>query len=96
MAVFTRRQFSIEKGICHMSEDTITTLPDPSITGRRLRSNLPRGGFSPDPLTGVIRDGALKLIEQAIEAELTALMASFCGFQKYRTAITLIPGQPFQ
>jgi transposase-like protein len=47
-----------------MSETTIATLPDPS-------------GFSPDPLTGVIRDGARKLIEQAIEAELTALMAAF-------------------
>ena len=66
MAVSKRRQFSTEKGICHMSEDTITTLPDPS-------------GFSPDPLTGVIRDGARKLIEQAIEAELAALMASFAG-----------------
>jgi len=50
MAVFTRRQFSIEKGICHMSETTITQLPDPS-------------GFSSDLLTGVIRDGARKLIE---------------------------------
>lgn len=66
MAVSKRRQFSTEKGICHMSEDTITTLPDPS-------------GFSPDPLTGVIRDGARKLIGQAIEAELAALMASFAG-----------------
>src|SRR6056297_2754943 len=64
MAVSKRRQFSAEKGICHMSIDTITTLPDPS-------------GFSPDPLTGVIRDGARKLIEQAIEVELAALMASY-------------------
>src|SRR6056297_2645836 len=64
MAVSKRRQFSVEKGICHMSIDTITTLPDPS-------------GFSPDPLTGVIRDGARKLIEQAIEVELAALMASY-------------------
>lgn len=47
-----------------MSKTTIATLPDPS-------------GFSPDPLTGVIRDGARKLIEQAIEAELAALMAGF-------------------
>lgn len=31
----------------------------------------------PDPLTGVIRDRARKLIKQAIEAELTALMAAF-------------------
>src|SRR6056297_3421110 len=64
MAVFTRRQFSAEKGICHMSETTITKLPDPS-------------GFSPDPLTDVIRDGARKLIEQAIEAVLATLMAAF-------------------
>ena len=64
MAVFRRRQFSAEKGICHMSETTIATLRDPS-------------GFSPDPLTGVIRDGARRLIEQALEAELAALMAAF-------------------
>ncbi|WP_172329389.1 hypothetical protein [Mangrovicoccus sp. HB161399] len=43
-----------------MSETAIATLPDPC-----------RG--SPDPLTGVIRAGVLKLIEQAIEAELAAL-----------------------
>lgn len=49
-----------------MSKTTIATLPDPS-------------GFSPDPLTGVIREGARKLIEQAIEAELTALMAGFAN-----------------
>ena len=30
MAVFRRRQFSAEKGICHMQRDTITQLPDPS------------------------------------------------------------------
>jgi len=63
MAVFRRRQFSAEKGICHMSETTITKLPDPS-------------GFSPDPLTDVIRDGARKLIEQAIEAELATLVVA--------------------
>lgn len=60
-----------------MSKTTIATLPDPSVTGRRLQSNLPRGGFSPDPLTGVIREGARKLIEQAIEAELAALRSGF-------------------
>ena len=60
-----------------MSESTITQLPDPSIAGRRLRSNLPRGGFSADPFTDVIRDGARKLIEQAIHAELATLMAAF-------------------
>ena len=77
MAVFTRRQFSVEKGICHMSETTITHLPDPSIADRRLRSNLPRGGFSADAFTDVIRDGARKLIEQAIRAELATLMDAF-------------------
>jgi len=66
MAVFRRHQFSAEKGICHMQENTITQLPDPS-------------GFTPDPFTDVIRDGARKLIEQAIHAELAALMAAFSG-----------------
>jgi len=47
-----------------MSETTITLLPDPS-------------GFSADPFTEVIRDGARKLIEQAIHAELATLMAAF-------------------
>jgi len=63
MAVSTRRQFSEEKGICHMTETTITPLPDPS-------------GFSPDPLTDILRSGARRLIEQAAEAELTALLAA--------------------
>ena len=47
-----------------MSETTISTLPDPS-------------GFSPDPLTDLIREGARKLIEQAVEAELATLLAAF-------------------
>ena len=47
-----------------MSETTITTLRDPS-------------GFSPDPLTELIRQGARKLIEQALEAELATLLATF-------------------
>jgi transposase len=64
MAVSKRRQFSAEKGICHMSDDTIAKLPGPS-------------GNSPDPLTDVIRSGARKLIEQAIEAELATLLAAF-------------------
>lgn len=64
MAVSKRRQFSVEKGICHMQENTIAKLPDPS-------------GFSADPLTEVVRDGARKLIHQAIEAELAALLAAF-------------------
>ncbi len=49
-----------------MRENTITQLPDPS-------------GFGSDPFTDVIRDGARKLIEQAIHAELAALMATFSG-----------------
>ena len=64
MAVFRRRRFSAEKRICHMSETTITQLPDPS-------------GFTSDPFTDVLRDGARKLIEQAIHAELATLMAAF-------------------
>ena len=47
-----------------MSGSTITQLPDPS-------------GFSADPFTEVIRDGARKLIEQAVHAELATLMAAF-------------------
>ncbi len=47
-----------------MHDDTITRLPDPS-------------GFAPDALTEVIRSGARKLIEQAIEAELAALLSAF-------------------
>lgn len=49
-----------------MPETTITQLPDPS-------------GFSSDPFTDVLRDGARKLIEQAIQAELAALMNAFSG-----------------
>ncbi len=44
--------------------DTIAQLPDPS-------------GISPDPLTDIIRGGARKLIEQAVEAELATLLAAF-------------------
>jgi putative transposase len=49
-----------------MSEDTIIKVPDPS-------------GLSCDPFTAVLRDGARKLIEQAIQAELATLMAGFAG-----------------
>jgi transposase-like protein len=63
MALLKRLQFSDEKGICHMSEATITQLPDPL-------------GFALDPLTELVRDGARKLIEQAIQAELTMLLAA--------------------
>ena len=47
-----------------MSETTITQLPDPS-------------GFSSDPFTEILRNGARDLIEQAIHAELATLMAAF-------------------
>jgi transposase-like protein len=47
-----------------MPETTITQLPDPS-------------GFSSDPFTEVLRNGARDLIEQAIHAELATLMAAF-------------------
>lgn len=59
-----------------MSETIITQLPDPSIVGRRMRSNLPIGGYSPDPLSDVLRAGARHLIEQAVEAELIALLSA--------------------
>jgi putative transposase len=44
-----------------MSAPTITHLPDPS-------------GFSSDPLTDLVRDGARQLIRQAVEAELAGLL----------------------
>jgi len=64
MAVFTRRQFSAEKGICHMEETTIPQLSDPS-------------GFSADAFTAVVRDGGRRLIDQAIHAGLATVMAAF-------------------
>jgi len=63
MAVFRRRQFYEEKGICHMTKATITGLPDPS-------------GFWSDPPTDILRSGARRLIEQAVEAKLAALLAA--------------------
>ena len=47
-----------------MTRDTITQLPDPQ-------------GFSPDPLTDLLRSGAQRLIEQAVEAELAALLETY-------------------
>ena len=49
-----------------MTNTTITTLPDPS-------------GFSSDPLTEILRSGARNLIQQAVEAELTALLLAHAG-----------------
>ena len=62
MAVFRRRQFSAEEGICHMPENAITELLDPS-------------GFGSDPFTDVLRDGARKLpirIGQAINSAMAS------------------------
>ncbi len=59
-----------------MSETTIAQLPDPSVFGKRLRSDLPIRGYSPDPLSDVLRAGARHLIEQAVEAELIALLSA--------------------
>ena len=64
MAVLKTPSILAEKGICHMREDTITSLSDPN-------------GFPSDPLTDLIRSGARQLIEQALEAELSALLAQF-------------------
>lgn len=47
-----------------MTKTTITSLPDPS-------------GFSTDPLTEILRSGARQLIEQAVEAELAALLEAY-------------------
>ena len=44
-----------------MRNDTITALPNPS-------------GFSADPLSDILRQGARDLIQQAVEAELAALL----------------------
>lgn len=64
MAVFRGRHFSSGNGIGRMSERTIPHLPDPS-------------GFASDAFTDVMRDGARKLIEQAIHAKLVTLRATF-------------------
>jgi len=61
MAVFKTPSILKEKRICHMTTNTITQLTDPH-------------GFSPDPLTDILRSGARRLIEQAVEAELSVLL----------------------
>lgn len=48
-----------------MSEDTVVRLPQP--------------GAIDDPLTELLRDGARKLLQQAIEAEVEALLAEHAG-----------------
>ena len=47
-----------------MTKTSITTLPDPH-------------GFSPDPLTELLRSGARDLIQQAVEAELSVLLDAY-------------------
>lgn len=49
-----------------MTTNTITPLPDPH-------------GFSPDPLTDLLRSGAQRLIEQAVEAELAVLLEAYAS-----------------
>jgi len=49
-----------------MTKSIITTLPDPH-------------GFSPDPLTDLLRSGARDLIQQAVEAELSVLLETYSG-----------------
>lgn len=51
-----------------MTKTTISTLLDPH-------------GFSPDPLTDILRSGARDLIQQAVEAELSALLEAYSGDQ---------------
>ena len=63
MAVLKTPSVLKEKGICHMKTPSISTLPDPS-------------GFSVDLLTDILRAGARDLIQQAVEAELSALLAT--------------------
>ncbi len=49
-----------------MKTNTITLLTDPQ-------------GFSPDPLTDLLRSGARRLIEQAVEAELAVLLEAYAS-----------------
>ena len=49
-----------------MTTNTITQLTDPH-------------GFSADPLTGLLRSGAQRLIEQAVEAELAGLLEAYAS-----------------
>ena len=49
--------------ICHMTKDTVVAFRTPD-------------GFSPDPLTDLLRHGARELIAQAVEAELNGFLAA--------------------
>ena len=50
--------------ICHMPKDAVVTFRAPD-------------GFSPDPLTDLLRQGARDLIAQAVEAKLNAFFAVY-------------------
>ncbi len=58
-----------------MAKSIVVPFEFPSIAGRRLRSNLPRGEISPDPLTEVIQAGAKELLRTAIQAEVSTFIA---------------------
>ncbi len=55
-----------------MMKTTIMTLPDPH-------------GFSPDPLTALLRSGARDLAQQAIEKELSELQDAYDAYSDDRT-----------
>ena len=61
MAVFRRRQFSAEKGICHIEQNNITQLPDPS-------------GLSSDPFTDILRDGARKRMRRLCPIDFASVL----------------------
>ena len=52
--------------MCHMTKTAIPQLTDPQ-------------GFSPDPLTDLLRSGAPHLIEPAVAAELSVLPEAHSG-----------------
>ena len=62
MAVLKRRQFSEEKGICHMARSTVVPF--------ELSSE-----FLHDPLTEVIQAGARELLGTAVQAEVSGFIA---------------------
>ncbi len=63
MAVFQSRQFSERKGYATMAESTVVAFEPPS-------------GFSPDQLTEVIQRSARKLLRTAVQAKVSAFIAS--------------------
>ena len=67
-----------------------------------LRGERARGPHDPKPDLGMGRREDAALLREPFGPRgcnlprVGAGQRLFCGFQKYRTAITLIPGQPFQ